>query len=212
MARAQFANGQLELAATSARRAVALDPLDAEAWNMLGLCLETTEPEAAYAAWEKAIALAPRDAEPHFRIGDFHRRRGNHAAAVAAYREALAAGSPHPVLLNNLGLALQQQGELDAAAQCFATAGERQPDLVSAHANLGDVRRLQHRFADAIAAYSRATAIDPNVARLWQNLGVCQHRTGAFEQARASFERAHALDRDAPETLVNLAASLTAEE
>jgi predicted O-linked N-acetylglucosamine transferase (SPINDLY family) len=212
VARTQFANGQRELALASARRAVALDSLDAEAWTIVGLCLEATEPEAAHAAWEQAIALVPRDAEPHFRIGDYHRRRGNHAAAVAAYRAALAAGSQHPVLLNNLGLALREQGELDAAAECFATAGERQPDLAAAHANLGDVRRLQQRFADAVAAYTRAVAIDPNVARLWQNLGVCQHRTGAFEQARASFERAYALDPDSPEVLVNLAASLTAEE
>ena len=211
-ARDQFADGQHELALVSAQSAVASDPLDAEAWNILGLCLEATQPEAAHAAWERAIALAPRDAEPHFRVGDYHRRHGNHAAAVAAYRAAVAAGSQHPVLLNNLGLALREQGELDAAAECFATAGERQPDLAAAHANLGDVRRLQRRFVDAVAAYSRAVEIDAKVARLWQNLGVCQHRTGAFEQARASFERAHAIDPDSPEVLVNLAASLTAEE
>jgi predicted O-linked N-acetylglucosamine transferase (SPINDLY family) len=212
LARDQFANGQHELALASARRAVALDPLDAEAWTILGLCLEATEPEAAPAAWEQAIALAPHAAEPHFRIGDYHRRRGNYAAAIVAYRGALAAGSQHPGLLNNLGLALQEQGALAEAAECFTSAGELEPDLAAAHANLGDVRRLQHRFADAVAAYSRAVAIDPNVARVWQNLGVCQHRIGAFEQARASFERALALDPDAPEILVSLAASLTAEE
>jgi len=211
-ARAQLASGQRDLAIVTARRAVERDPNDSEAWTILGLSLEAIDSESALGAWQRAIALAPHDAEPHFRIGDYHRRRGRHAEAIAAYRAALATGSQHAVLFNNLGLALQAHGELDAAAQCFASAAERQPDLAAAHANLGDVLRIQQRFADAVAAYRRATAIDPGVARLWQNLGVCEHRTGAFERARVSFERAYALDREAPDILVSLAASLTAEE
>jgi protein O-GlcNAc transferase len=211
LARSRLARGEPEAAASSARRAVETHPGDAEAWNILGLCLEATEPDAARAAWEKAIALAPRDAEAHFRIGDFERRRGDHDAAIAAYRAALATGSRHPVLLNNLGLSLQEQGLLDEAACCFTEAVERDPDLAQGHANLGDVLRRQHRFAAAAGAYARALARNPGVAQLWLNLGVCQHRTGAFSVARESFERALALDPGAPEILVNLASSLTAE-
>lgn len=132
-ARTHWANGQRELAVASARRAVELEPNDSEAWTILGLCLEATDPETSLAAWNRAIALAPGDAEPHFRIGDYHRRRGDHAEAIVAYRVALATGSQHAVLFNNLGLALQAQGELDAAAECFATAAERQPDLAAAY-------------------------------------------------------------------------------
>lgn len=210
-ARAQLARGEREAAATSARRALEASPEDAEAWNLLGQCIEPNEPEAARAAWQRAIALAPRDPEAHFRIGDFERRRGAHEAAIAAYRAALATGSRHPVLLNNLGLSLQAQGRLDEAGRCFAQAVERAPDLAQGHANLGDVLREQHRFAAAIGAYTRALALDAGVAQLWLNLGVCQHRAGAFAAARASFERALALEPNAPEVLVDLAASLTAE-
>jgi predicted O-linked N-acetylglucosamine transferase (SPINDLY family) len=211
-ARAQWASGQGERAAASARQAVELGPGDSEAWTILGLCLEASEPAAALSAWKRAIALNPGDPEPHFRLGDYHRRQGDHGAAILAYRAALATGSQQAVLYNNLGLALQAQDELDAAAECFATAAQRDPDLAAAHANLGDVLRVQQRFADAVAAYARATEIEPGVAKLWQNLGACQHRTGAFEQARKSFERAFELDRNAPDILVSLATSLIAEE
>lgn len=210
-ARELLASGQTERALASARHALAVDSRDAEAWSVLGLCLEPTEPEGARDAWQRAIELAPREPEAHFRLGDYHRRHGEHVAAIAAYRAALARGAQHAELFNNLGLALQETGELDAAEECFAAALERAPGLAAAHANLGDVLRLKHRFVDAAAAYARAAALAPDVALLWQNLGVCQHRIGQFAAARESFERARTLAPDTAAILVDLAASLTAE-
>ena len=211
LARSQFAGGDHRAAATSAQRAVDAEPGDAQAWTLLGLCLEAFAPEQAQAAWRKAIALAPNDAEAHFRLGDFERRQGRYPAAIAAYRAALATGFQHPGLCNNFGLALQQQGQIDEAIGAFEAATRLQPDMAPAHANLGDALHAQHRTAEAITAYSRACALAPNIARLWLNLGVCQYRAGALADARSSFERALALEPDAPDTLVNLAASLNVE-
>ena len=198
-------------AAQSARRATESAPRDPEAWTLLGVCLEATEPDEARAAWQVALTLAPADVEAHFRIGDFERRRGNHETAIHAYAAALASASRHPVLLNNRGLSLRALGRLDAAAEAFSEAAAHAPDLAQAHANLGDVLREQHRFAAAIGPYTRALELEPGVAQLWVNLGVCRHRTGRFAAAREAFERALALEPDAPDVLVNLAASYTAE-
>jgi predicted O-linked N-acetylglucosamine transferase (SPINDLY family) len=211
-ARELLAEGRAAEAARSARRAVELDANDADAWTVLGLCLETAEPEVALQAWQKAVALAPRHAEAHFRIGDFRRRRGDYAAAIAAYQEAIAAGSTHPVLLNNLGLALQQTDRLADAEGYYRQAVAVQPNLVEANANLADLLRLRQRYADAAIWYTRATALNPNVATLWLNLGACQHRTGALTSARASFERALALQPEEPQALLNLASALNAEQ
>ena len=204
--------GRIEEAARSARRALELDVADGEAWTVLGLSLETTEPDAALAALERAAALAPQQPEAHFRIGDLLRRRGEYATAVAAYETALAAGSTHPVLLNNMGLALQQEGRLEEAERYYRRALEQEPALVEANANLADLLRLRHRDSDAAAWYARAAALNPNVASIWLNLGVCQHRTGASANARASFERALALKPDDPLILANLASVLNAEQ
>ena len=210
-AREELERGERIAATQSARRATEADARDHEAWNLLGLCLETTDPEGARAAWQTAVALAPHEAEGHFRIGDLERRRGDHAAALAAYRAALATGSRHPVLLNNLGLSLQALDRLEEAAGAFSEAAERAPDMAQAHANLADVMREQHRFGEAIVAYTRALALEPRVARLWVNLGACRHRAGLFDAAREAFERALALDPDGDDARVNLAASFTAE-
>ena len=210
-ARAALERGERTAATQSARRATEVDAGDPEAWNLLGLCLEATDPDGAHAAWQRAIALAPHEPEGHFRIGDLERRRGAHAAALAAYRAALDTGSRHPVLLNNLGLCLQALDRFEEAAGAFSEAAERAPDMAQAHANLGDVMREQHRFSEAIAAYTRALALEPRMARLWLNLGACRHRAGMHEAARDAFERALALEPDASDAQVNLAASLTAE-
>ena len=210
-ARELLARGRFEEAARSARRAVERDAGDAEAWTVLGLGLETADPGAALAALEKAASLAPGQPEPHFRIGDLRRRRGDYAAAIASYERALAAGSTHPVLLNNIALALQQAGRVDEAERQYRRALEQQPGLIEANANLADLLRLDHRHAEAIAWYSRAASLNPNVASVWLNLGVCQHRVGALENARASFQRALALGPDDPQVLLNLASSLNAD-
>ncbi|HET9762493.1 MAG TPA: SEC-C domain-containing protein, partial [Casimicrobiaceae bacterium] len=80
-ARLALARGDHSAAASSALHATEANPQDPEAWNLLGLCLERSDPDAARAAWERAAGLAPHDAEAHFRIGDFERRRGRHQAA-----------------------------------------------------------------------------------------------------------------------------------
>jgi protein O-GlcNAc transferase len=144
-------------------------------------------------------------------VGDSHRRRGEHTAAIAAYEAVLAAGRRHPVLLNNLGLAYQGLGRLEEAAARYREALELAPDLIEANANLGDALRMLHRHREAAERYTRALALDPSVAMLWSSLGLCQHALGALDEARASFARALALKPDDALALINVAAVLIAE-
>ncbi len=210
LARAQFGAGLGANGADSARAAVAFDPANADAWNVLGLCVESTSPAEALGAWEKAAALAPGQPEAHFRIGNLHRREGDYERAVAAYRRALA-GGPHPVVLNNLGLALQAQGSLDEAERSYREAIEQQPAMLEAIANLGGVLQQRGRFADAIPWYERAVALNPSAAALWTGLGTSQYRVGDHAGARASFSRALEYGGDDPKAMVNMASAVLAE-
>jgi protein O-GlcNAc transferase len=212
LARAHLASGARGDAATAARRATALASTDADAWVTLGLALEADEPGGALSAWQNAVELAPENPEAHFRMGDFHRRRGNHPAAVIAYRAAEAAGARHPVLSNNLGLSLQEQGETVEAEASFRKAIAQQPGMVEASANLGDLLSRQQRFGAAVHAYEQAVARMPGAAALWQNLGLCRHRMGALTLAHADLQRASELDPGNPRILVNLAAVLLAQQ
>ncbi|HSS69826.1 MAG TPA: tetratricopeptide repeat protein [Casimicrobiaceae bacterium] len=144
--------------------------------------------------------------------GDYRRRRGEHDAAIAAYEAAIAAGSAHPVLLNNLGLSLQALGRLDAAADRYREAIALQPDLLQAHANLGDALCARHRYAEAAASYARAAALDPSLAAVWNNLAFCQQRGGAPAAARMSLQRVLSLAPDDPRALIGLASLDVAEQ
>ena len=212
LARSRLANGEFADAAASARRAIAIDATNADSWVILGLGLEKAEPEAALAAWKEAVTFAPANAEAHFRIGDFHRRRGDYALAVDSYRAALAAGANNAVLSNNLALALQARGATDEAETLFRKAIQQQPGLVEASANLGDLLSRQQRFAEAVGAYEQALVLRPSAAALWQNLGLCQHRMGALLQAQASMLRAAELDSGNTRILIDLAAVLLAQQ
>jgi predicted O-linked N-acetylglucosamine transferase (SPINDLY family) len=212
VARSQLANRSIADAERSARQAIERDATDADAWTVLGLSLESSRADDAFEAWKKAISLAPTLPEPRFRLGDFQRRRGEHAAAIASYESALGAGLRHPVLLNNLGLSLQELGRLDEAAARYHEALALQPDLIEANANLADVLRMQHRYAEAAAFYTLAVTMSPEVLSLWMNLGTCQHRIGEIAEARKSFERALALKPDHPRAMINIASLLLARE
>ncbi len=212
LARAQFATGAHDAAATSARRAIAQNEDSAGAWTVLGMSLEAGDPEGALAAWQRAVAIAPREPEAQFRIGNFQRRRKNNAAAVTAYRAAQAAGLRHPVLINNLGLALQDTDQRDEAEQCFRRALSLQPAMIEALVNLADLLSQRLRFSEAEPLYEKALAQQPSVAALWQNLGLCQYRLGAQARAQQSLKRAIELDSRDTGSLTAMAASLLAEQ
>ncbi len=212
LARALFATGDNAAATASARRAIALNAHSTPAWIVLGMSLEATDPEGALSAWQRAVELAPREPEAHFRIGNFQRRRKNSAAAVVAYRAALAAGLQHPVVLNNLGLALQDQDDHDEAERCYRNALKLQPGMLEALVNLADLLSRRLRFGEAVPLYEQAVAQSPGVSALWLNLGLAQYRLGAQAKAQTVLKRAIELDPNDAKAPATMAASLLAEQ
>jgi len=88
--------------AEALRAAIQADPKDARARLYLGNLLYDRQPEAAVAAWEAAVAIDPALAPAHRNLGFARLRRGDPAAAVAAYETALAAGRDDPLVLVEL--------------------------------------------------------------------------------------------------------------
>jgi len=214
-ARALFAKGDVAGAATVARRAIAIDANNADAYVVLGMSQEAGDPAAALEAWQRAVAIAPSSPEAHFRIGNVERRRKNGPAAVGAYRAALGAGLRHPVLFNNLGLALQDPGpqhDTVEAERCYRAALEIQPSMIEALANLADLLSQRARFADAVPLYEKAVTLNDGVAALWQNLGLAYYRLGVQSRASSALQRAIDLDPGSATSHTTLAASLLAQQ
>ena len=77
-----------------------------------------------------------------------------------------------PAALNNLGLALQEQGRLAEAEQAFRRAIAADPRYARARYNLGNVLRAQGRLAEAVASLRTALELQPSYPKAWNALGV----------------------------------------
>ncbi|MEB3172880.1 MAG: glycosyltransferase [Cyanobacteriota bacterium] len=133
LALATAGGGDLQAAAAQYREALAL-PLPSRLTlgaqlNLALLLLELAESEAApnLLAEAAAIATAATEAAPELAqgwrsLGLIERRRGQIAAAIAAYRQSLAIEADHPETQQNLAVALLLGGDIDGARAGFGRA------------------------------------------------------------------------------------------
>src|SRR6266540_5711046 len=78
-ARVEWTLGRTE-AEPTCRAALALDPADPTAWNLLGEIIATSDPAGAEAAWREALKIDERNPEAAFHLGNRLRERGEHDA------------------------------------------------------------------------------------------------------------------------------------
>lgn len=77
---------------------------------------------------EKGLAIHPRKSELHFYLGNLLSEGGEFAAALSAYREAMAIDAPPPGLLSSFANALRQTGDLDQSIEVLQKAIALAPD------------------------------------------------------------------------------------
>ena len=102
------------------------------------------------------------------------------------------------IRLNNRGVALMGQQFTERAAESFADAFKKDPNLAQAAVNEGIALLAQQKLDEAKKAFKQAIALDPASAQAWYNLGLAQHAGNELTDALASFQEAVKLDpRDA---------------
>jgi protein O-GlcNAc transferase len=92
------------------------------------------------------------------------------------------------------GVAAQQRGELERAAEAYRQAIDAEPGYAEAHANLGVVLARLGHYDEAVASYERALRIKPQLTAARLNLGLAHYRAGALAAALEAFRAAHAAD------------------
>jgi arylsulfatase A-like enzyme/Flp pilus assembly protein TadD len=110
-------------AETAYRQATALAPRYAEAWNGLGtLAVDRNRPQDALACFDRALTLAPRYHEVRLNRAIAYEMAGDNRAAMAAYREFLAAAGNDP----------QYRTQRRAAEQLLARLSDREAGSTTA--------------------------------------------------------------------------------
>jgi len=158
--------GLLAEAEQAARRAVALDPNLAGAWNNLGIILqEELKLDEARVCLERALALEPNNAETLNNLANTFKRLGFAAEAEKRWNAALALKPDYAEAYSNLSNLLNDQGEYDRAESMARRALALNPRLADAYMNLAAVHTARHRHSDALKVLDALIAFAPLHAR-----------------------------------------------
>jgi protein O-GlcNAc transferase len=109
--------------------------------------------------------------------------------------EAGTPGQDAPALIEQ-GNALEDEGLLERALECYKEAVRLAPGLARAHLNLGNVLLAMGDTEAALAAYATALSRDPDFAAAHYNIGKANFTSGRPEAALAAFDRAIELKPD----------------
>lgn len=144
---------------------------------------------AAGAAFDRVIALTPRDAEMWVEIGRLRYSGGEHVEALEAAEHAFALDPKNVRVLEFRGQIVRDQQGLVAALPWFEAALAQAPEDVSVlgdyAATLGDLGRAR----EMLKAVRRMAEIAPGHPRVYYLQAVLAARAGNFALARRLMER-----------------------
>ncbi|MBD2088998.1 DUF563 domain-containing protein [Microcoleus sp. FACHB-1515] len=173
-------------------------------YNLGWILQQQADLEQAAERYRQAILLGRKTgqiaicADAHHNLAVVLAQQERWLAATYHYRRSI---DLRPTLLAycNLGTALLQQGETEAAIAVYQQATnlpEPQPDSVGANLyhHLAQAFQKQRRLGEAIAAYHQALAIDADKAEIHYNLGRALHQQGNLTEAIQCFQAALRLD------------------
>jgi tetratricopeptide (TPR) repeat protein len=116
-------------------------------WYERGLALESNDPTAASAAYERAVTSRPDFADAHNNLGRLLHDRARFAAAEAHYRLAICANESIALYWFNLGVVVEDQGRNAEAIGAYQRALAIDPSLADAHYNLARLYEVKARRA-----------------------------------------------------------------
>jgi tetratricopeptide (TPR) repeat protein len=146
-------------------------PNNADALHLSGvLAMQTGNPRLGVERIMRAIAFS-RNADFYSHLGEAYRQLGDHGHAIQACRAALLIDPKHTGAMNNLGVALMENGKTIEARDVLVEAVRLDPRLAAAHNNLGNAFRLLGERDNAIAAFQRAVEAEPAYGEAHSNLG-----------------------------------------
>jgi Flp pilus assembly protein TadD len=162
---------------------------------------EHGEIDAARAAYEKALAVDPKNAAAMWNLSDLlHTQHQDLDRSDELLVAALAAGLPEGVD-DAVGrtVAYARGGESERALKLLERALAARPKEPRLHLLRGRYRLERHQCEKALDDFETATRYDPKNALAYASVGLARLCTGDGEGAAASFHRSLAIDPNQPE-------------
>ena len=123
----------------------------------------------------------------------------------ALFTHALAVTSNNDVALNNLGIILQEKGQLDDAISKLQAAIALRPDNAPAHDNLAKAFLKKGQMAEAMVHYRKLLEIQPGNVEARNTLGTALIQQGHLKEAIDQWQDALAIEPENGNAASNLA-------
>src|SRR6185503_17306860 len=134
-----------------------------EDWFEKALELESTDPDGALKAYERAIAADAENVSAWINWGRLLHEQGNTKEAESVYRRGVEQSGQDPLLMFNLGVLLEDLGRTAQALEAYMAAIGEDPEFADCHYNLArlyDVLGKPQQAIRHLGQYRRLTASD----------------------------------------------------
>lgn len=141
------------------------------------------KPGDAAKDFQLAIQLFPQHLGARVALAESYIQARAPEKALAAFAEAIQAFPKNPLVYNNRGLFLQQQGKAKEAVADFTKAIEIDPTFALAYTNRGFTELNRGKPAVAEGDFNSSLKIDPNVPLVYSLRGTSRLSQGNAEGA-----------------------------
>ena len=193
-------SGKIEAAIKHYKEALELNKEDAAAYMNLGVAFKhLAQFEKALDYFKKSLRIRPT-ADEHYNMANTFLKLEppDYGSAVEHYKEALRMDPEHADCHQNLGLALKNEGKLDAALMELRSALKLSDGGdVNAHYNLGNTlvskanvlegEARGKALSEAIEHYKEAAALSPDDPDIKTNLAITYAKMGNGVEAVAHY-------------------------
>ena len=188
-------SGNLDMAISIARKAIALAADDAVAWQVLSVALHRAKlRKEALEAAERCVALRPQSVELISNLGAMQRANGLIREAEQTYRKAIALEPKAIAAWGNLGNLYRDLGRNLEAEQVYRKAIEINPEGVEFWQGLAASLGRQGRHEENARALERAIALAPGRADLVCDLAMNNAARGDSVEAARLLKKAMEID------------------
>ena len=140
---------------------------------------------AAIAAMEKAVELAPEDADVHYNFGNIYMSMGPERVtqSLEELGKALALDPGHVMARIRMAEAFRRMGDFVSAEDQLQGAAREHPDDARVHRELGVVLLVLGRTEASVVALSRAVSLRDDFAKARHDLATALNKAGRYADA-----------------------------
>ncbi len=183
-----------------------LNPLDAEAFYLLGSCFGMLgQYPQAINSLQQCLVLQPNMPQTHFALGGAYKMAGELENAIIQFRAAIQLTPDMADAEIALADMLGMLGEMDEAHQHYLKALEIQPDSAAPHSGLGSLAEQTEQYEEALAHFQKAVKYAPKSPQYQCSVAGCMVALGQWQQARGSYRKALKYAPQYPDALGGLA-------